>query len=177
SLALGALSGEIIDIDKRLNALGRWLQNRTQRTQPQINTDDTVNESSFNKGFVSATLLFCVGAMSIIGSIESGLGGDRSIIFTKSILDGVSSMMLASCFGVGVMFSVVVILVYQGSIELFAATLQNLLTDELVVQVSAAGSVMILAIGLNMVLDSRIKTANLLPGLVFAVGYFCLFLM
>jgi uncharacterized membrane protein YqgA involved in biofilm formation len=133
-------------------------------------------KSTFAEGFVVTVLLFCVGPMAVLGSIESGLGNNRSIIFTKSILDGVSSMVFASSLGPGVLFSAGVILIYQGSIELFAGFLQNLLTEALIVQISAVGGVMILAIGLNTLLNAKIKAANLLPGLLFAAGYYYLFI-
>jgi uncharacterized membrane protein YqgA involved in biofilm formation len=167
SLALGTFTGELLHIEDGLNRLGMWMQKALSRSDAN---------SHFAEGFVAATLLFCVGAMAVIGSIDSGLKGDRSVIFTKSILDGVSSMVLASSFGLGVLFSTAVILVYQGSIELFAGYLQNVLTDALMTQISAAGSVMILGIGLNMVLNAKIRVANLLPGLLFAAGYYYLFL-
>ena len=163
SLALGSLVGELARIEDGLNLLGRWIQNKLSRHD---------GNSTFAEGFVAATLLFCVGAMSIVGSIESGLNNDRSIILTKSILDGVSSMILASTLGIGVLFSAIVILVYQGSIEFFAGCLQTVLTKDLITQISAVGSVMILGIGLNMTLNAKIKVANLLPGLVVAVVYY-----
>ena len=167
SLSLGAFAGELIDIDRRLKKLGVWLQHKLMRGD---------ENSNFAEGFVAATLLFCVGAMAIIGSIESGIRGDRSIIFTKSILDGVSSMILASSLGFGVLLSAVAVLIYQGSIEFFAGYLHHVLTDTLITQISAAGSVMILGIGLNMALKAEIKVANLLPGLLFAAGYYYLIL-
>ena len=167
SLALGAFIGELLRIEDGLNNFGQWLQDKLSHQD---------KPSRFAEGFVMASSLFCVGAMSIIGSIESGLRGDRSIILMKSILDGTSAMIFASTFGVGVLFSVIVILVYQGSIEFFAGYLQNILTPGLIVQVSASGGVMILGIGLNMALNAGIKVANLLPGLAIAAVYYCLFL-
>jgi hypothetical protein len=167
SLALGAFTGELLDIDSALNNLGAWMQKKLGRAD---------KNSTFTEGFVAATLLYCVGAMAIVGSIDSGLRGDQSVIFTKSILDGVSSIFFASSLGVGVMFSALPVLLYQGSIEFFAGFLQNVLTTELVTQISAVGSVMILGIGLNMTLGAKIKVANLLPGFLFAVGYFYIFL-
>ena len=167
SLALGAFIGELLHIEQGLNKLGSWLQKSFSKEDAH---------STFAEGFVAATLLFCVGAMAIIGSIESGLGNDRSIIITKSILDGITAMVLASSLGLGVLFSAGVILLYQGSIEFFAGSLQGVLSEELIMQISAAGSVMILAIGLNMVLNVKIKVANLLPGLVVATGYFYCFI-
>jgi len=166
SMALGTFIGELLRIEDGLNRFGLWLQERLSR-------DDN---STFAEGFVTATLLFCVGTMTIIGSIESGLNNDQTIIKTKSILDGVSSMFLASTLGYGVLFAAGVILVYQGSLEFFAGYLQNVLTEPLITQISATGSVMILGIGLNMTLKTKLRVANLLPGLVVAVGYYYLFL-
>ena len=174
SLALGALTGEILNIDGALNKLGLWLQKIISRGGKNGKNGEN---SDFAEGFVAAALLFCVGAMAIVGSIDSGLRNDRSIIFTKSILDGVSAMVFASSFGFGVLFSAFAVLVYQGSIEFFAGYLQNVLTDALIAQISAAGSIMILGIGLNMTLNAGIKVANLLPGLFFAAGYCYLFLI
>ena len=167
SILLGAITGELIDIDKRMNNLGLYLQNK-------LTPKDT--ESKFAEGFVTASLLYCVGAMAVVGSIESGLTNDYSTIATKSILDGVASMVFASYLGFGVLFSALPVLVYQGSIEFFAGYLQDVLTGSLVTQVSAAGGLMIMALGFNMTLGAKIKVANLLPGLLFAAGYYSLFL-
>jgi len=162
SMALGAFTGELLRIDDGLNKMGGWLQKKFSSGA----------DSSFSEGFISATLLFCVGAMTIVGSIESGLNGNRDIIFTKSVLDGISAMILASALGFGVLFSAAVVLIFQGSLEVFAVYLQALLNDGLIVQFSAAGSIMILAIGINMVFDTKIKAANLLPGFVFSIAYY-----
>jgi len=168
SLALGTVAGEWIDIDGGLNKLGMWLQKKLTRKD---------EKSTFAEGFVAATLLFCVGAMAIVGSIESGIRNDQSIIITKSILDGITSIALASSLGFGVLFSAGAILIYQGSIEIFAGYLQNVLTDGLVTQISSVGGLLILGIGLNMVLNAKIRVANLLPGLLFSVGYYYLFMI
>ena len=167
SIALGAFTGELLDIDGKLNSTGRWLQRKMSKAGA---------DSAFTEGFVAATLLFCVGAMAIVGSVESGLRGDHSVVFTKSILDGVTSMLLASSLGFGVLFSAGAVLLYQGSIELFAGYLQNILTDGLISQISGVGGVMILGIGANMALGAKIKVANLLPGFLFAAGYFYVFM-
>ena len=167
SLALGSLTGEFLDIDGCLNRFGLFLQKKISRNG---------ENSTFAEGFVTATLLFCVGAMAVIGSIDSGLKNDRSIILTKSMLDGVAAMVFASYFGYGVLFSAFAILLYQGSIEFFAGFLQNIITNDLITQISAAGSVMILGIGLNMTLNAKLRVANLLPGLIFAVGYYYIFM-
>ena len=167
SLMLGVLTGELIDIDARLNRLGNYLQNKLAPKDSQ---------SRFAEGFVTSTLLFCVGAMAVVGSIESGLTGDHSIIVTKSIIDGTAAMVFASYMGFGVLFSAFSVLIYQGTIEFFAGFLQNVLTTGLIAQVSATGGIMIFALGLNMSLNAKIKVANLLPGLIFAVMYYLLFL-
>ena len=167
ALLLGVITGEAIDIDKRMNNLGLYLQ---ARLAPKD------SESKFAEGFVTTSLLFCVGAMAVVGSIESGLTGDYSTIATKSILDGVASMVFASYLGFGVLFSAIPVLVYQGSIEVFAGYLQDILTPSLITQISATGGVMIFALGFNMTLDAKIKVANLLPGLLFAAAYYMLVL-
>ncbi|MCL2528034.1 MAG: DUF554 domain-containing protein [Defluviitaleaceae bacterium] len=167
SLMLGALAGEFIDIDAKLNALGVFLQKKLTREG---------SSSTFAEGFVTATLLFCVGAMAVVGSIESGLRNDYSIIITKSIIDATAAMVFASYLGFGVLFSAFSVFIYQGIIEFFAGFLQGVLTAGLVAQISAVGGLMIMALGFNMTLGAKIKVANLLPGLVVAVGYYFLVL-
>lgn len=166
SLALGALVGELINIDGALNKFGLFVQSK-------LNKND--ENSTFAQGFVTSTLLFCVGAMAVVGSIDSGLRGDQSIIISKSIIDAVAAITLASTFGVGVLFSAFTVFIYQGTIEIFASQLQNVFTDGLITQISAVGGVMILGLGFNMVADTKIKVANLLPGLIFAAGYYYFF--
>ncbi|MCL2456073.1 MAG: DUF554 domain-containing protein [Defluviitaleaceae bacterium] len=167
SLALGVSVGEFFAIDEKLNAFGIFLQRRFGKK---------TGDGSFAQGFVAAALLFCVGAMSIVGSLDSGLRDDRSIIVTKSLIDAVSSVALASTFGVGVLFSAAAVFFYQGSIEIFAGVLQNILTEELITQITAVGGVMIFGIGANMAFETKIKVANLLPGFFFACGYYAIFL-
>jgi len=167
SLALGALVGELVGIDGALNKFGLFVQSK-------LNKND--ENSTFAQGFVTSTLLFCVGAMAVVGSIDSGLRGDQSIIISKSIIDAVAAMTLASTFGVGVLFSALTVFIYQGTIEIFASQLQNVFTDGLITQISAVGGVMILGLGFNMVADTKIKVANLLPGLIFAAGYYYFFM-
>jgi len=166
-LMLGTLTGEFLDIDGKLNIFGLYLQKKLTRED---------SGSKFAEGFVTATLLFCVGAMAVVGSIEGGLRNDYSIIVTKSIIDGAVAMVFASYLGFGVLFSAFAVLLYQGIIEFFAGHLQDALTASLITQISAAGGVMILAIGFNMALGAKIKVANLLPGLIFVAGYYSLFM-
>jgi len=169
ALALGTFCGEFLGIEDGLNRLGLWVQGKLRQDG---------EGSTFAQGFVTASLLFCVGAMAIVGSIDSGLRDDQSIIITKSIIDAVAAMMFASSLGVGVLFSALAVFLYQGSIELFAGFFQDIFTDTLIIQISAAGGVMILGLGANMALDmqNKIKIANLLPGLIFAVAYYYIIL-
>jgi len=165
SIMLGALVGELVDIDARLTMLGAFLQSKISKKE---------SPSTFAEGFVTATLLFCVGAMAVVGSIEGGLRNDYDIIVTKSIIDATAAMVFASYLGFGVLFSAVTVFIYQGTIEVFAGLLQGVFTDGLITQISAVGGLMILALGFNMALGGKIKVANLLPGLVFAAGYYFL---
>ena len=167
SLGLGTFLGEMLHIDCLLNKFGIFLQNK-------ISKDG--KDTTFGQGFVSATLLFCVGAMAIVGSIDSGLRGDYSTVIVKSILDAFASMVLASTLGAGVLFSALSVFFYQGSIELFASFLQDALTEEIITQISAVGGLMILGIGINLILGEKIKIANLLPGFIFAILYFAFFM-
>jgi hypothetical protein len=162
SLALGVFAGELLCIDDRLNKFGIFVQGKFGKS----------DDGFFAKGFVAATLLFCVGAMAIVGSLESGLRNDQSIVIAKSLIDAVASAALASTFGVGVLFSAVTVFLYQGSIEIFAGQLQDIFSAELITQITAAGGVMILGIGANMAFDTKIKVANLLPAFLFAGLYY-----
>ncbi len=160
-IAVGALVGEIIDIDKRLNDLGNFIENKINLKKKNKDSE----KISISEGFVTSSLLFCVGAMAVVGSLESGLQGNHSTLFAKSILDGVSSIIFASSLGIGVMLSSVAILVYQGSITLLAGCLSSVLTDTVIGNMSAIGSILIMGLGTDMIGASKIKVANLLPAI------------
>jgi len=165
SLVIGGLVGEILKIEDFLDRLGERIKKIVSKVIKSEN-------STFTEGFVTASLVFCVGAMAIVGSLEDGLNRNFSILFAKSILDGVTSIIFSATLGIGVMFSSVVVLLYQGSITLLAGLLKPLLTDTVVLQMSMVGSVLIFAIGLNMLGVSKIKVGNLLPAIfVPAVWY------
>ena len=161
SMVVGAIVGGLLDIDGRVNRLGRWVESRFRSEKGKV---------SIAEGFVSATLLFCVGAMAVVGSLNSGLRGDHAMLFTKSLLDFCSAMMLAVSLGVGVLLSGLSILVFQGSIALLAGVLEPLLSaiPGSITQIACTGSVMILAIGLNLMGVTKIKVANYLPGILIA---------
>lgn len=165
SLVIGGLVGEILRIEDFLDRLGERIKKAVSKVIKSEN-------STFTEGFVTASLVFCVGAMAIVGSLEDGLNRNFAILFAKSILDGVTSVIFSATLGIGVMFSSVVVLLYQGSITLLAGLLKPLLTDTVVLQMSMVGSVLIFAIGLNMLGVSKIKVGNLLPAIfVPAVWY------
>ncbi len=161
SLVLGGLAGELINIEQKLDRLGAWFQKRF-----------AAGEGNFAQGFVTASLVFCVGAMSIVGSLEDGLLGNASILYAKSVLDGISSVVFAATLGVGVAFSALPVLVYQGSITLAAGFVKPWLTDTVVTQMSLAGSVLIMAIGMNMLEIRKIRVGNLLPAIFMPVIFY-----
>lgn len=166
SMVLGTLIGEGIDLDLRVNQLGGWIERRfSQKNQKGV---------SLAEGFVTASLLFCVGAMSIVGALQSGLSGSHEMLYTKSLLDFVSAIIFASTLGAGVLFSALFVLVYQGSITLLAAWVAPLLSDAAVAEMTCVGSVIIIGLGLNMIGVSKLKVMNFVPA-IFLPMLFCLF--
>jgi len=161
SLVVGGAVGEVIGIEKSLEKLGRLLQKK-------VGTGD----NNIAQGFVTASLIFCVGTMAIIGSLESGLRGNYDILFAKSVLDGITSMILATTLGIGVIFSAGAVFIYQGAIILFAGSLEPLLTNQVIREISIIGGILIFGIGLNMLEIKKIKTANLLPAVIVPVIYY-----
>ena len=158
SMALGAILGELLDLDGRMNRLGQWVQDRTARVRKG-------GGSSVAEGFVTSSLLFCVGAMSIVGALENGLTGNFDTLKAKSVLDGISSIIFASSLGVGVGLSAVPVLLYQGLISLAAGVLSPLLGDVVIAEMTCVGSLLIVAMGLNMLGVTKIKVMNLVPGI------------
>lgn len=157
SLVLGTIVGTLIDIDGKLTKIGDKLQKKKGENE----------KSTFSQGFVTASLLFCVGAMTIVGSMNAGISGDNQMLYTKSVLDLISSTMLGASLGIGVLFSSVFVLVFQGGLVALSMGLGSFLNDFAVAELICAGSVMIIALGLNLIGITKIKVANLLPGLVF----------
>lgn len=160
SMVLGAVVGTALDIDGRLNGLGDALSSKIRK-----NPDD---KNTVAEGFVTASLVFCIGAMTILGSLEAGLKGDNTTLYTKSILDLISSAMLSSSLGIGVMFSALFVFVFQGGIVLLAGFLEPVLNASATAEITCVGSIMILALGLNLIGVSKVKVANYFPALIFA---------
>ena len=159
SMVLGALIGELLDLDKRMRSLGDWVQKRTEH----LVTNG--GQASISEGFVTASLLFCVGAMAIVGALQDGLTGDHSTLFAKSLLDGICSIVFGASLGLGVAFSAVAILLYQGSISLMASFLQPYLGDAVIAEMTCVGSLLIVALSLNMLGLTKIKVMNLVPAI------------
>lgn len=155
SLVVGGLVGEWLAIEARLESLGRWIEARF--------ADGSAGGGDFARGFVSASLVFCVGSMAVVGSLESGLAGNHRTLFAKAIIDGVAALIFASTLGRGVLFASVPVLVYQGAITLAAGLLRPLLTAAAVADMSAVGGLLIVAIGVNLLGIARIRVGNLLP--------------
>jgi uncharacterized membrane protein YqgA involved in biofilm formation len=178
SLVIGALLGELIDIDKGMNRLGAWAEKNISRFKGQTSseTDSGTRGGSFAKGFVSASILFCSGAMAIVGSIQSGLEGNHQTLYAKSILDGSISIVFSASLGVGVLFSAIPVLIYQGGIALLAMAARGILTQEIITEMSAVGSILVAAIGFNFLLvtengENEIKVANLIPAVFVPLAY------
>ena len=148
----------VLDLDGRMNRLGQWVQDRTARVLKG-------GGSSVAEGFVTSSLLFCVGAMSIVGALENGLTGNFDTLKAKSVLDGISSIIFASSLGVGVGLSAVPVLLYHGLISLAAGVLSPLLGDAVIAEMTCVGSLLIVAMGLNMLGVTKIKVMNLVPGI------------
>ena len=166
-IALGALIGEIIDINKRLNNLGDMIEKKINSKRKGMSNE----KISISEGFVTSSLLFCVGAMAVVGSLESGLQGNHTTLFAKSVLDGVSSIIFTSSLGIGVLLSSVAVLIYQGAITLLAGGLSAILTDTIISNMSAVGSLLIVGLGFNMLGISKIKVANLLPSIFIPIVF------
>ena len=160
ALVLGAIAGTLLDIDGGINRLGKWAETKFQRGE-----GETV---AMAEGFVTASLLFCVGAMTVNAAIEAGVGGKNELFFTKSVMDLFSSMMLASGLGFGVVLSAAFVLVFQGLLVLLAGWIAPALTPFAIAEMTAAGSLIMIGLGTNLIGATKIKVADYLPAIVFA---------
>ena len=165
-LVIGTVIGEALRIDDRIENAGTWLNGKLFHGREGSNR--------FAEGFVSASILFCVGSMTIMGSLEAGIRGDYSIILAKSVLDFISSMAFGAAMGIGVTFSVFFILIYQGGITLLAGLAAPYLSEMVVTEMSAVGGVMLMGMAVNMLelSDKRIRLANMLPAIFLPIIYF-----
>ena len=160
SIVVGGLIGAAVNIERQLERLGEAAEKKFAHS-----------EGGFANGFVTASLVYCVGAMAIVGSMDSGLRGDHATLIAKSALDGVSAIFFASALGPGVALSAVAVFVYQGAIALLATWIAPLLTDPIIIEMSAVGGLLIIGIGLNMIYDKHISVGNLLPAIFVPMAY------
>jgi len=167
SLVIGGIIGELLDIEEKFDRMGRWLEERFDSQEK--------GSGNFTKGFVSTSLLFCIGPMAIMGAIENGLTGKYSILLTKAVMDGFAAVAFASSLGIGVVFSSLSILVYQGGLTLLASLVKDFLTDPVVREMTATGGVLIIGLALNILGIVRVKVGNLLPSIVVAIFMAMLF--
>lgn len=162
SIVIGSILGELVRIEDGLDALGGWAQKRFSK-----------GDSGFASGFVNATLLFCVGSMAVVGSLEAGLQNDPSTLMAKGMLDGVSAIIFGSTFGIGTVFSAIPLTIYQGGIALLSGVLAPFLTDALITEMSAVGSILIVGLSFNMMglTKERIRVGNMLPAILVPCVY------
>lgn len=156
SIVLGVIIGGTLDLDGKLNGFAQGLENKFKREGEKV---------SIAEGFITASLVFCVGAMTIVGSLQSGLIGDHTMLFTKATLDFVSSMVYASSLGIGVLFSAAFVFIFQGSITVLAQWIAPLLTDAVIAEMTCAGGLLIFGLGLNMIGLTKLKLMNYLPAI------------
>jgi uncharacterized membrane protein YqgA involved in biofilm formation len=158
SLIVGGVLGELLQIEARLESFGLWLQGRF------------AGAGNIAEGFVAASLLYCVGAMAIMGSLQDGLSGTPTILYAKAALDGVASIALASTLGIGVLFAALPVAIYQGGITVAAESAKSLLTETVVLEMNAVGGLLIVAISLDLIGIKRLPVGNMLPAVFVAVG-------
>lgn len=163
SLAIGTVLGTLANIDRRINKLGDWVENRFSKEKGKI---------SIAQGFVTASLLFCVGSMTIVGSLQAGINGNNEMLFTKSLLDFVMAIVLTSTLGIGVILSSLFVLVFQGAIALSAGFAAGFLSNLVIAEMTCTGSILVMAIGLNLAGITKIKVADCMPA-VFAPILIC----
>lgn len=160
-MLLGAIVGELINIEGGFERFGVWLRQKTGNAK----------DKNFVEGFINASFTVCIGAMAIVGSIEDGLYGDYSILLTKSILDLIIVMVMSASMGKGPIFSFIPVAILQGGVTLLARVIKPVLTDASLANLSMIGSILIFCVGINLVFGKKVKVANLLPAVVFAVAF------
>jgi len=160
SILFGAIVGEALNLEKRLDTLAEIIKKKIKS-----------QNSSFTEGLITAFLIFCIGSLTILGALDEGIRGDHTLLLTKSTLDGFTSIALAATYGLGVMFSVIPMLIYQGAITLLAGQFQNFFTQVLINQLTAVGGILILGLGLNLLEIKQIKVTNMLPALLFVFAF------
>ena len=161
SMAIGALTGEILDLDRRMEGFGRWLREKSGNGKDNL----------FLDAFITATMTVCIGAMAIVGAVEDGINGNYTILAAKALMDFVIILVMASSMGKGCIFSAIPVGIFQGSVTLLARLVEPLLTAAALDNLSLVGSVLIFCVGVNLIWKNTIRVANLLPALIAAIAY------
>ena len=161
SMAIGALVGEILDLDRRMEGFGRWLREKSGNGKDNL----------FLDAFITATMTVCIGAMAIVGAVEDGINGNYTILAAKALMDFVIILVMDSSMGKGCIFSAVPVGIFQGSVTLLARLVEPLLTAAALDNLSLVGSVLIFCVGINLIWKNTIRVANLLPALIVAIAY------
>lgn len=165
SIVTGSMVGELINIETRLDKLSEKIRKKTQ-----------VADDKFSEGFITSSLMFCMGSMAILGALEEGLGGTPHLFMAKSVLDGFCSLVLAASLGVGVIFSAIPLFIYQGGLTLFASSLQGSLTESIINELTSVGGLLLIGLGIDILEIKKVKIMNMLPSLVIVVVLAWLFL-
>lgn len=159
SILIGSIIGEVIHLENKFERMSNFLKSKLK----------FIKSERFTEGMMAAFLLFCMGSMVILGSIEEGIQGKHNILFTKSLMDGFAAIALASTYGIGVLFSVIPMFIYQGGLTFGASLLQDQLDTYMVTQISAVGGLLLMALGLNLLELKKIRVGNMLPALLVVV--------
>jgi hypothetical protein len=165
SIVIGSIIGEFLDIERRIDRFSEWIKKKIAG-----------GHDTFSEGFITASLLFCTGSMAILGAIEEGLGGEPHLLLAKSVLDGLSSVILAASFGIGVIFSAVPLLLYQGGITLCARALQDTINTVMITELTAVGGLLLIGLGISILEIKKVKVMNMLPSLVIVIVLAYIFL-
>ncbi len=160
SLVIGAIIGEILDLEKMINHLAGKMKKKIK-----------IKDEKFSEGLLTAFLLFCMGSMTILGAFDEGMKGDPTLLITKSVMDGFAAMALASAFGIGVGFSVIPLLIYQGGLTIFASYLGGFFSEIMINELTAVGGILLIGLGINILEIKKIKIFNILPALVLVVFF------
>lgn len=160
SLVIGAIIGEILDLEKMINHLAGKMKKKIK-----------IKDEKFSEGLLTAFLLFCMGSMTILGAFDEGMKGDPTLLITKSVMDGFAAMALASAFGIGVSFSVIPLLIYQGGLTIFASYLGGFFSEIMINELTAVGGILLIGLGINILEIKKIKIFNILPALVLVVFF------
>ena len=179
SVAIGTVIGTLLDLDDRINRLGKWVERKVNHTSGKDEAGKQVGETkspakgvSTAEGFVNASLLFCVGSMTIVGALQSGLIGNHEMLFTKSLLDFISSIVFSASMGIGVLLSAAFVFVFQGLITLMAQFIAPFLTETVIAEMTAVGSLLIIGLGLNLLHVTKLKIMNYIPAIFLPILIF-----